>query len=67
MVPSPTWGNGWLMEMDKKDIVLHDLDSFASRTQHNESWRNERQKSFSSGSKGEVLGRATQEVAFRLV
>ena len=39
LVPSPTWGNGWLMEMDKKDIVLHDLDSFASRTQHNESWR----------------------------
>ena len=27
------------MEMDKKDIVLHDLDSFVSRTQHNESWR----------------------------
>ena len=42
------------MEMDKKDIVLHDLDSFASRTQHKESWRNERQKSFSSGSRGEV-------------
>ena len=59
LVQSPTWGNGWLVETDKKHTVLHDLGSFDSRTQHNDSWRNERQNSFSYSSKGEVSGRAT--------